>query len=294
MDRREKAGLAIIAIIKACAYILIYFASQIVIGLVLGIIFAFTDPDGATDLLLSKSMELTILANMISVVLCIWLTRKMYDEGAYQGFKLNLDMANKGKVLAVCVALGVFGQYVVTYIINSLESKLPVSWVDALEENTKLMQQSNYVTMFIAIAIVAPLAEEIIFRACVQSALHKGITRWPAIIASSLVFGLMHGNPIGIIYATLLGFFMGWLFSQFDSIFPSMIFHLAFNLTSVLLTKLSTAFFVISCVCFALCLAYIIYLGIYHKKHPLPVQDDTDLSGTDINNKGDNDNNETL
>lgn len=266
MNKKEKATLVLTALLKASAYVLVYFASQVLVGAIVGVVLAFTGTD-AGEFMNTKIMELQTFANVISVLCCIWLTRLMSKQGAGEGFRLNVDFAKRGKILALCIAIGVFGQYVLTFLINVV-IKFPQAWQDALEENSELMGQSSFTALFVAVAIVAPLAEEIIFRACVQGTLQTQIPKWCAILIASLVFGVMHGNPIGIIYATLLGIFMGWLFAELDSIIPSMLFHFAFNLTSVFITSLSPVIFVISILCLALSVGYLIYLFVQNRKNP--------------------------
>ena len=48
---------------------------------------------------------------------------------------------------------------------------------------------------FGAVVVVGPLAEEIIFRGLIHRVFSRTWGPWPAIIASALVFGLVHGEP---------------------------------------------------------------------------------------------------
>lgn len=259
MNKKERASEIIISMLKALAYVLVYFGAQIAVGFVLGFVVIFDQDISVDKILTEKAMEISILANMISVVCCLWLSRIMNKQGTGEAFRLNLDFNRTGKIIGLCLAIGVFGQYAVTFLLNAV-IKFPDSWVEAQEQNTQLMQQGSFTAMFIAIAIVAPLAEEIIFRACFQGALQSHLPKWVAIAISSVAFGLMHGTPIGIIYATVLGVLMGWLFSELNSVLPSMIFHLGFNFTSIFITSLSPVIFIISILCFALAFGYLIYL----------------------------------
>jgi membrane protease YdiL (CAAX protease family) len=67
-------------------------------------------------------------------------------------------------------------------------------------------------------------------------AMKKAMPKWVAVLLSSLIFGLLHANPIGIIYATLFGILLGFIAVKFNSILPAIICHIAFNATSLSLT----------------------------------------------------------
>lgn len=259
MSIREKGTEALISLLKACVYLLAFYFSQILVG----VIIALAVSADAVEFVEKNAMEVSIISNLVAVLLCIWLVKVFERKDAIEGFSINADFKKPICVLVACAALGFFAQYITSYWINT--ARLPDSWIEQLEDNTDMLTSGGLDARIIALAVVAPLAEEIIFRACIQGTLSKAINKWIAIGAGALVFGLAHGAYASIIVATLLGFFMGWLFAQTRSIIPSMIFHVAYNLTSVFLTSLNTVFFIISCVCFALGLAYVIYLSVKNK-----------------------------
>jgi membrane protease YdiL (CAAX protease family) len=256
MGKRVKPE-ALFSLLKACAYLLAFYFSQILVGFILALFIG-----NANDFIMKNAMEITIISNVCAVFICIWLMRRFEGKDVCEGFDINLSLKKPLVVLDVCLARGVFAQYVTAYWINT--ATLPDSWVKQLEENTDMLTSGSISARIIALAIVAPLTEEIIFRACIQGTLSKSINRWIAIAIQAIVFGLAHGAMASIIVATLLGVLMGWLYSTYKSILPSMLFHLAYNLTSVFLSNLNIIFLIISCVCFALGLAFLVYLEFKH------------------------------
>ena len=119
---------------------------------------------------------------------------------------------------------------------------------------------------FVATAVTPALVEEFAMRGVLLGVLRKYGDGF-SIIVSSLVFGLMHGTPISIIYATSLGILMGWLYAKFNSIVPSLLFHFTFNFSSVILATfeidpLILGLIALLCsVLFALCVVYIAICG---------------------------------
>ena len=55
-----------------------------------------------------------------------------------------------------------------------------------------------------------------------------------AMLISSWVFGLVHGEVIWVIYASLLGLVFTWTTEKCGSLLASMIVHITFNLFGVL------------------------------------------------------------
>jgi membrane protease YdiL (CAAX protease family) len=81
--------------------------------------------------------------------------------------------------------------------------------------------------------VIAPFFEELLWRGIVLRSLLKRMSLWPAILLSSLLFGLAHGNPVLIVFAFSMGCLIGWLYSWSHSIFPGIVIHMAVNAAGV-------------------------------------------------------------
>lgn len=87
-----------------------------------------------------------------------------------------------------------------------------------------------------AIGIVGPIAEEYVFRsAMLGGMMRSGAGKWTAIIVSSVVFGVVHGNPAQIPFAIIVGFLLGMLYVKTGSLVPCIVCHVINNCTSVYL-----------------------------------------------------------
>lgn len=99
---------------------------------------------------------------------------------------------------------------------------------DNLGEQMKKL--SNNVLGVLSIAVLAPLLEEVLFRGAIQGYLMRKLkSPWVAIIIASLIFGVIHMNPIQIFYATMLGFVLGWIYYRTGSLIPVVIGHVLNN-----------------------------------------------------------------
>ena len=52
---------------------------------------------------------------------------------------------------------------------------------------------------------------------------------WTAVVLQAALFAIIHGTPIQIVYALLLGLALGFLRSRTGSILPGLAAHAAFN-----------------------------------------------------------------
>ena len=82
----------------------------------------------------------------------------------------------------------------------------------------------------LTLCIIAPIAEEYLFRGLMMRKMLKwNISPWYAIIASSILFGLIHLNPAQIPGAIILGIVMAWMCYRTKSLIPGIIIHIINN-----------------------------------------------------------------
>lgn len=90
------------------------------------------------------------------------------------------------------------------------------------------------VRWFNSVAITAGVCEEVLYRGLLLAALTPLVGLWPAVILSSVIFGLGHAYQglSGIIKTSLLGLVMALLTVFSGSLFVAIIFHAVIDLTS--------------------------------------------------------------
>lgn len=89
-----------------------------------------------------------------------------------------------------------------------------------------------YVANACAIAVVAPVVEELTFRGLGFSLLRR-YGEWTAIVLVGVVFGLAHGLVQALPFLVALGAGLAYLRSRVDSVYPGMIVHGLFNATAL-------------------------------------------------------------
>ena len=100
---------------------------------------------------------------------------------------------------------------------------------DYIIDLSKILQPDSmlgYVFLFLAVVIVAPISEEVVFRGFLQKFLEdhwKDITR--AVLVTSLFFAMIHFNPFWTIQIYILGVVLGFLAWKTKSVIPSIMLH---------------------------------------------------------------------
>lgn len=95
---------------------------------------------------------------------------------------------------------------------------------------------------YIFIGILAPVAEEVVFRGAVLRSLltvMEGRWRWVAIAVSAVIFGAVHGNESQFLHAVLTGVLLGWMYERTRSIVPGLVCHWVNNSLAFLATNLA-------------------------------------------------------
>ena len=154
------------------------------------------------------------------------------------GRKLNFNFSptNVGTYLLIFpMMLGMM------FIAEFITSQIPITgpfFGEYYEFFSRLMEQmtKDKATMIVLAVIMAPIFEEIVFRGIIQKGLiNKGMNPATAIIISSVVFGLVHGNPWQFVGAVLLGCVLGLVYHKTKSLLLPILLHAFNNLCSSIL-----------------------------------------------------------
>lgn len=86
---------------------------------------------------------------------------------------------------------------------------------------------SAYLLVFISIAMITPIQEEIMFRGVLQKFLGEKWRIWIGIIVTSIIFGLLH--PGYILSGMAMGFVFGSVYHLTRSLWPAIILHALWN-----------------------------------------------------------------
>ena len=96
---------------------------------------------------------------------------------------------------------------------------------------------AGFIVFILAVIVVAPFGEEILFRGFLQQFLEK---HWKdstkAVLITSLFFAMIHLNPYWMIQIYFLGLILGFLAWRTGSVIPSLILHGLNNAMAIILS----------------------------------------------------------
>lgn len=119
--------------------------------------------------------------------------------------------------------------------VSGLISSLQIDNIyGSYEETASNLLQGNIIYRLFAIGMLAPAAEELIYRGLVYNRAEKELGVGAAMIISSAAFGIFHFNLVQGVYAFLIGMACAWFYEKSGSLRVSICMHMAINIVAVL------------------------------------------------------------
>jgi uncharacterized protein len=123
----------------------------------------------------------------------------------------------------------------------SLQPQLPIDWLTSFRE-----QPASLLSALVALVVITPILEELLFRGFLQSALRRYLNRAVALIITAALFAAAHyGARQGIANLPILagifvlGIFLGYLFERERTLLAPISLHILFNAVGTGLTLIT-------------------------------------------------------
>ena len=132
--------------------------------------------------------------------------------------------------LAVAVAVSVAAMFANAALAG--EATAPQDALVALYQ--ALDAPADLAVLVTTIVLLAPVFEELLFRGFLYRALRDLLTPGGAMVASALVFALIHLQPGNLLPLAALGFVLAWLYERSGTLWAPILVHATWNLGGVL------------------------------------------------------------
>ena len=218
------------------------FAVQMVVGIPMAAVLmvqctaqAGGDANTAMQLYMEAAEGTDFMTNLLvastavyGIVVLLWYKLvyvKKYTAEKREAFKENLL---KGKVL-ISLVIAAVGCYCFDILVATVVSIISP---EALETFNSLMDSAlggDELMAFLAVVILAPIAEELLFRGIIFRMLEKHWSEIAAIIVSALFFGIYHMNLMQAIYVLPIGLLLGYTAYKCKSVLPCILIHMINN-----------------------------------------------------------------
>ena len=200
------------------------------------------------------ALYFTIARCVIVVPIFFILMRKDVKREIMDGTHVYYEKFNKAWLLLV-IPIGMFAcigfnnlvmmfaelaQSFINYIIDTLNLDVEYDIFGSFNETSDIIYSGGLVFQLLATCVGAPFAEELLFRGLIHRRLRKILNMIPAMLISSLLFGIIHGNIIQGVYAFLIGLMCAFVYEKFKNLWAPIILHASANSLAVISTYLAT------------------------------------------------------
>jgi len=172
----------------------------------------------------------------VFVFFCIpWTFCRFAHKSPSKALGLSAVLPNKAAAGALLGMLCCFA--VVLPLMHGMNHVFPPSWREMFDGRTVLwsLDGMERALMVGAVVLAAPVCEEVFFRGFIQPRL---IQRWGAflgLLATSVLFSLIHMDPVGFLARVALGMLFGWLAYASANLWVSIVAHASYNLLACVL-----------------------------------------------------------
>jgi membrane protease YdiL (CAAX protease family) len=196
-----------------------------------------TSADALEEALLGSDylMKITIVSQLVCFIIFLIFYRVI--------FKIKKP-ESPAKVFSATSPLLIIVLFVaVEAITSSILIKVSVLIPDLMQQYAEMIEKSGLADMTvlstIATLVLAPLGEELAFRGMTLNLAGKFTKKfWIANIIQAAMFGIAHMNIVQGTYAFVLGLVLGFIYKKYNSLYATMIAHLAFNFSGTYLVGL--------------------------------------------------------
>jgi len=223
-------------------YIVIAFVVQMVVAVIGGIVISVkyvakqdisalenygTEQVGTITNEIMANMNYILLVSSILTVLVFMLIYKLRKKKVSEEILLK---NTKGRNYAVALLLGVsVWLFNIGFVSLLNEAGLFKGSFTAMEKTLSFIGVNNVFISILVVGIVAPFAEEFLFRGMIFKTLSKSMSIPAVIIIQGVLFGIYHMNLVQGLYATFLGILFGYVTFKTKSLWPAIIMHMVNN-----------------------------------------------------------------
>lgn len=190
-----------------------------------------SDLDGLLEFTVSLTNVFLLISSILTVFI-LFLIYKIKKKNCKE--ELQIKKTNSFNI-CFAIILGISCWLFNSGVLSLIdEAGLFTSQFDYMENMLAPLSSGSIIISIIAVGIVAPFAEEFLFRGVIYNTLSKKISIKWTIIIQAILFGVFHFNLVQGAYATLLGLVFGYITYKTKSLWPAIIVHMVNNLIATI------------------------------------------------------------
>ena len=191
-------------------------------------------PNTASGTITAATFWLLIVADIVSVALIVALVLSFYKE------KLS-SLGLTTKKLPEALLYGVVG-FIVAFIVVSIVG-YPIEQYFGVDLTQQALSNSATVSGLLPLVllsgvIIAPIAEEIVFRGYFYKAFRDRFKPWYAIVMSAALFSAIHLEPLAAVQLFVIGVVLAYMYEKTDNLMAPIALHMLNNAVAFLVVAL--------------------------------------------------------
>ena len=208
---------------NACIYVVVFLAIQVMAGFIVQGLWALISGESVTP----NATSIILTTVLFSVaVMTVFLLAKWSEVSKHW-------IRKRPWVTLVWCVVAALGAIIPSVWLQEHMPELP----NIAEDTFDMIMRDRW--GYLSIGLLAPLAEELVFRgAILRSLLQWTKQPWVAIAISAIFFAAAHLNPAQLPHAFLVGLLLGWMYYRTDSIVPCVVYHWVNNTVAYVMYNL--------------------------------------------------------
>lgn len=208
---------------NACIYVIVFLAIQVMAGFIVQGLWALISGESVTP----NATSIILTTVLFSVaVMTVFLLAKWSEVSKHW-------IRKRPWVTLVWCVVAALGAIIPSVWLQEHMPELP----NIAEDTFDMIMRDRW--GYLSIGLLAPLAEELVFRGAILRSLLRWTKQpWVAIAISAIFFAAAHLNPAQLPHAFLVGLLLGWMYYRTDSIVPCVVYHWVNNTVAYVMYNL--------------------------------------------------------
>lgn len=233
-------------IVRVMLPLLIYYGVSLIVQVIFGIyaqIRIFLNMENSVDYskayhfienteryISEHSLAVTFVAAVITIGI-LWIIFR----------KDNRKPVNQAHHLLPVILMGVFASSGLSKLVTLLRIDNIIGSYESVNQN---FMDNPMIFQILTLCVVAPFVEELVFRGIMYQRMKDYMDKVTAVLLSSLIFGVYHGNLVQGLYAGILGVLFCFVYEKCGSFAAPVLFHMAANTTALIMMYFPVSTFI--------------------------------------------------
>lgn len=186
--------------------------------------------------MLNESVKYLVIVDGIATALTIPIMLFMFHKDRVKEKAVGVVQPEKAKAWKYFAIIGIAAALCVG--LNCLIIMSGLSPQDeTYQETMTIMYSAPMMVQVICLGVLAPICEELVFRGLMFKRLRAQTSFVLAALYSTIVFAVIHGNMVQMVYAFVMGMVFAYAYEKYGSVKAPILAHITANMVSLICTE---------------------------------------------------------